>query len=470
MKESQQIEITCKLIFSSDDPTGDTIEAGNHYRMHRNIIPVLYNNQVQKMKNAASCWLTTLLVMLSLMLYAGRISGQITIGAGIEPVHGALLDLKEEQRNDGTENSKKGMMLPRVKLSDQNKLFPMFTNGYDGAENSRHIGLTVYNIYEDACNGIPKGVYVWDGTQWQPLSGGNGGNGVVGADVEYMTDTRDSEQYLTGNFGAAGQWFLENLRYLPPSASGIVLSTNADTNTTKSYYYPNGTPADNGNPPSTWQRQQGLLYSFPAATSGYWIGNNEDRSQSNGGSVPGDKEVESVPALESAPGAKDGKLQGICPDGWHVPSDREWNQLEKEIYDHAEKYSQYTKAQREAFNITTPWNSAWEYNSYDFRPPGSPSDAHGKAMKSQCAVLGGMSPVGLSFPAKQGGFSVLLTGYINLKGGSNNDYGEEANFFTCSPRYGSGFRYRNLDYQAADVYNNAHGGGELFSVRCKKDY
>ncbi|MBD8388166.1 FISUMP domain-containing protein [Dysgonomonas sp. BGC7] len=106
---------------------------------------------------------------------------QVTIGSGIEPEKGALLDLKEQQKSDGTENATKGLMLPRVNLSDLNKLFPMFTGAYDAAEDPKHTGLTVYNL--KGCDGIfAKGVYTWTGTEWIQLTNNpvlTGGNPVL---------------------------------------------------------------------------------------------------------------------------------------------------------------------------------------------------------------------------------------------------------------------------------------------------
>ena len=384
------------------------------------------------MENATNFRLTILSVFAGLIVFTGHLSGQVTIGSGIEPVQGALLDLKQEQKNDGTKNSAKGMMLPRVKLTDRNKLTggPAGSPAIKGVANTgddvlTHIGLTVYNVYEDACNGTPKGVFVWNGAQWQPLSGGNGGSGSLGAGVDIFTDTRDNEQYLTGEFGTAGRWFLENLRYLPADGS-IILSSNSDATAppdNKTYFYPEGAPGNiYPNYPSTWEPRQGLLYNWNAATAG----KNEipayqslDQRQDNTVSgIPGPNEVETL--YETTPGTKNGKIQGLCPAGWHVPSDRDWNLLEKEIYEHAEKYSSYTLAEREAFNASRPWQGVWETEDPtppDTRPNWYPPDGQGKAMRSPCPVVAGANSTnGLSLPATGGGFSALLTGACNWPG------------------------------------------------------
>ncbi|MFT4222594.1 FISUMP domain-containing protein [Dysgonomonas sp.] len=96
--------------------------------------------------------------------------GQVTIGSNNPPNNGALLDLND-QKPDATDNTtaKKGMMLPRVELSDLNKLYPMFNSGYAAGEDKIHTGLTVYNLKQ--CDGkFARGVYTWTGTEWVQLT------------------------------------------------------------------------------------------------------------------------------------------------------------------------------------------------------------------------------------------------------------------------------------------------------------
>lgn len=117
----------------------------------------------------------TLLVGLLIVV---SLQAQVTIGSLDAPVEGALLDLKEE-KIDGA-NSKKGLMLPRVKLTEPTLLYPMFettpgsgiaigdysTDEKKLLENQRHVGLTVYNL--STCdNKFNKGVYFWNGNKWE---------------------------------------------------------------------------------------------------------------------------------------------------------------------------------------------------------------------------------------------------------------------------------------------------------------
>lgn len=104
------------------------------------------------------------LVLLSVICLSTRLNAQVTIGSGLEPNKGALLDLKERNPNNPTiDNSTadKGMVMPRIKLTSMNTLVDI--NGGTGKE-TEHTGLTVYNL--STTNGFEPGIYIWDGTKW----------------------------------------------------------------------------------------------------------------------------------------------------------------------------------------------------------------------------------------------------------------------------------------------------------------
>lgn len=115
-----------------------------------------------------------ILLLIGLILAPIWISAQVTIGSHHEPEDGTLLDLKEN--NNGTINSTnsiKGLGIPRVMLSNQTELYPMYgQTGYEEEEytlnkatlKKKHAGLTVYNLTESALF-IP-GFYLWDGDRW----------------------------------------------------------------------------------------------------------------------------------------------------------------------------------------------------------------------------------------------------------------------------------------------------------------
>jgi len=86
------------------------------------------------------------------------LQSQVTVGAGLPPRKGSLLELKEDN-NDG-ENSEKGFSLPRVKLQSPDKL-----TLDDDSKGEEYKGLTVQNT--NPVNGLIEGIYCWDGKIWR---------------------------------------------------------------------------------------------------------------------------------------------------------------------------------------------------------------------------------------------------------------------------------------------------------------
>ncbi|NDV68685.1 FISUMP domain-containing protein [Dysgonomonas sp. 25] len=108
--------------------------------------------------------LTLAIIILALFFAASNAYTQVTIGSGETPNAGTLLDLK--MLPDGM--STKGLMLPKVALTDNDKLYPMLPNGYASSEDANHIGLMVF--HNNRCTLKGTGIYVWDGTEWTILS------------------------------------------------------------------------------------------------------------------------------------------------------------------------------------------------------------------------------------------------------------------------------------------------------------
>lgn len=98
-------------------------------------------------------------------------------------------------------------------------------------------------------------------------------------------------------------------------------------------------------------------------------------------------------------------VQGICPNGWRMPSERDWLDLEKAIADNRLAYSNNPEA--------TSWSTAYETGDGD---DAANDQAHrgkfGNSIKSPCTVAGysgGGTYIGYSKPD---GFNLLLVGYI----------------------------------------------------------
>ena len=99
---------------------------------------------------------TGLLLLALILLCAVSLKSQVTIGSLDEPHKGAALHL------DATD---KGLLLPNVFLTNVSDFAPLQVD----LENNGQ-GMVVYNTNPAIIGGAGKGVYVWDGGKWNPLS------------------------------------------------------------------------------------------------------------------------------------------------------------------------------------------------------------------------------------------------------------------------------------------------------------
>ncbi len=108
-----------------------------------------------------------------------------------------------------------------------------------------------------------------------------------------ITDSRDGKTYQTVQIGEQC-WMAENLKYLPN-----VVGPGTGSQTTPHYYVYgyNGTNVTDAKATANYNTY-GVLYNWPAAMNG------AASSTTNPSGV-----------------------QGVCPDGWHLPSDAEWTEL-----------------------------------------------------------------------------------------------------------------------------------------------
>ena len=113
---------------------------------------------------------------------------------------------------------------------------------------------------------------------------------------EDLTDTRDGNVYKTIQL-AEQIWMAENLRYLPEQ--------NFDISSTAPKYYvmfDSDIKTDLG---KAYLKAYGAYYNLPAALQGETaLGEDETRN-----------------------------IKGVCPDGWHIPSQKEWQTLSKYVLD-----------------------------------------------------------------------------------------------------------------------------------------
>jgi uncharacterized protein (TIGR02145 family) len=243
----------------------------------------------------------------------------------------------------------------------------------------------------------------------------------------------DGNWYCTGDFGDAGTWMTMNLRS-KQYADGNALTSKQGISTNNAadvyYWYPGQatsvveTDADNI---LEQHPEYGLLYTWAAATGRSATSDNE-----------GNKSDQT-------------QYKGICPDDWHLPSDHEWDQLERVITASAAYSTEGT---------VDAWTESWSTATSGYH------GAHGKKMKSATKV-NGTDPDGKSKGLAANGFDALLVGGVS--GGSPIGYGTYARFWSSSSSDSSYAWYRYLYYSTDGVYRATSSKYLLRSVRCKKD-
>ncbi len=201
-------------------------------------------------------------------------------------------------------------------------------------------------------------------------TGGVGGGGSDGM----LTDSRDGQTYKTVVIGTQ-TWMAENLNYAVDS----------------SWCYENS--ADNC-------AKYGRLYQWASAMA--------------------------LPAAynEATWGGSDANHQGVCPAGWHIPTNAEWTTLENTVGGE--------NVAGTALKSTSGWDEG-----------GNGTDAYG--------------------------FSALPAGNRYNYSGSFGDVGYRANFWSAT-EYGTGYAYgRYLYYGRAHMDAGYEYKHDPFSVRCLKD-
>jgi uncharacterized protein (TIGR02145 family) len=160
-------------------------------------------------------------------------------------------------------------------------------------------------------------------------------------------------------------------------------------------------------------------------------------------------------------GGPTGNVKGICPSGWHLPSDAEWNDLEGEIaLSAAGVYSSIGP---------TPWP---EHNGTNLRTYMEEDDTRGEhSAKLKSAKLVSGFPEGASKPAEEGGFDALATGGVNFS--SSTGFGAMSAFWSSSS-YGDLYEsmaawQRHMIISDQSIWRGYAYRSALLSARCKKN-
>jgi uncharacterized protein (TIGR02145 family) len=249
--------------------------------------------------------------------------------------------------------------------------------------------------------------------------------GVRAANMQYVRDyvsayvdanatlpsglLKDSEGniYTTKTFGS-DTWMTENLKigaHTTPNGNPLKVCTEAEWTANASFCYAtsaaDGAEVDAG----TQETGKGYLYQWNAAMDG-----------------------------NTSVGAR-----GICPSGWHIPSDQEWQTLEGDI--------------SSGSNVPdTPTSTGWRFGTN-----GDGSTAGSTTVTEQVGTQ-------MKLASKM---NVLVAGYRSATGVQS--YQGTYTAFWSSSQLGSDAWSRLLGSSNAGVYRNTRIKARGFSVRCIKD-
>ncbi|NLA16123.1 MAG: hypothetical protein GX877_06275 [Bacteroidales bacterium] len=239
---------------------------------------------------------------------------------------------------------------------------------------------------------------------------------VDGSMKGVLADTRDGNLYATIKIGDQ-IWLAENLRYLPE-----VFSPETGDGTNR-YYYVYGFDGTDVNAAKINEvkinevreiclyQTYGVLYNWPAA-------------------MHGDTSSTATPS----------KVQGICPDGWHLPSHQEWYDL----------FKIYGKSMEVAGN--------------DFKAKGNIVDGTGlwESLNDDAT--------------NSSGFSVIPAGTRTATGGGTSgkfySMGECCYFYASTEKTNdTNHAYRQrLRHEDGEVHRTTCAKSSGHSVRCVKNY
>ncbi|MBT6765446.1 MAG: hypothetical protein HOA90_13040, partial [Prolixibacteraceae bacterium] len=219
-------------------------------------------------------------------------------------------------------------------------------------------------------------------------------------------DTRDGNHYDVVKIGNQ-IWMAENLKYLP---SVVGPGTGSETSPYYYVYDYDGTVVAEAKATAHYSTY-GVLYNWPATMNG---------------------------AISST--ANPSGVQGVCPTGWHLPSDAEWTELSDYLIANGYGYGGSGDDIAKSLATTSNWSAS--------ATPGSPGNDPASNNSS--------------------GFSALQGGYRGSTG-SFSEVGDHGYWWSATEEEGSHAWTRHLHYRGSDVGRYYDFKEHGFSVRCIRD-
>ena len=385
-----------------------------------------------------------LVLVIILVISIEAISAQVMIGIGEKPLEGALLQLKNLPNvPNGLANASKGVMLPRVNLKSSTNLYPMFAENdsyYSSnkvTEDQKHVGLIAYNLADlrititvpdtDCGNaieykedGVTVGPVVWNGVQWRNLSKSKEDNtqeGTTGYDNVFVVNDHEGNSYTYSKFGDAGYWMTSSLITKTPPPS-------INSNLTYSLW---------SVPKTTVENSSEAFYGYPRKQLQKSITSNIDFIDNKSVGL-----LYSRGAISGGTPIKEG-MQGICPDGWHIPSSNEYSLLYSEIMNNLGKY-------------TTTKSSVGVSRS--------------QAITTKCTLFGYVFQA-VSKPAVKGGFSFIMSAWADSDSGQTANY----NVFEIASVTSNklSFQAGSFGSGSENIETGEWNNRQMITIRCKKN-
>lgn len=243
---------------------------------------------------------------------------------------------------------------------------------------------------------------------------------------EELTDQRDDNVYKTIKLGDQC-WMGEKLRYLPE----VMSSEDGSKSEPRYYVYDyEGTNVEEAKETEN-HKKLGVLYNWPAAMNG------AESSKENPSGV-----------------------QGVCPEGWHLPSDSEWAELESYLAENGYNYdgsvadpSDIMHLKRQKISKSMAATTNWEETSQHDPKEGAVGTDLSKNNSSGFTAL----PAGLRLPAEVG------------DGGNFTFKGLYANWWTATAQGEDNpdtALSRDIAYYGGSVGWGSHLRDFGYSVRC----